>query len=53
MKLQDYAQNKPVLETDQLILRPLRKRRCFRFEKNGWVTVPFISIGENAPGKVT
>ena len=25
MKLQDYAQNKPVLETDQLILRPLRK----------------------------
>ena len=25
MKLQDYAQNKPVLETEQLILRPLRK----------------------------
>lgn len=25
MKLHDYAQNKPVLETDQLILRPLRK----------------------------
>ena len=25
MKLQDYVQNKPVLETEQLILRPLRK----------------------------
>ena len=25
MKLQDYTQNKPVLETNQLILRPLRK----------------------------
>ena len=25
MKLQDFVQNKPVLETERLILRPLRK----------------------------
>ena len=25
MKLQNFVQDKPVLETDQLILRPLRK----------------------------
>lgn len=24
MKLQDYVQNKPILETEQLILRPLQ-----------------------------
>lgn len=24
MKLQDYVQNKPILETEQLLLRPLR-----------------------------
>ncbi len=25
MKLQDFVQDKPILETEQLILRPLRK----------------------------
>lgn len=52
MKLQDYVQNKPVLETEQLILRPLRKEDVTDLKE--WLGDSSIyQYWGKRPGKVT
>lgn len=52
MKLQEYVQNKPKLETDRLLLRPLQYDDVADL-KNGQATDHYINIGGNVPEKVT
>lgn len=52
MKLQDFVQDKPVLETERLILRPLRKEDVSDLKE--WLGDSSIyCIGENAQEKAT
>lgn len=52
MKLQDFVQDKPILKTEQLILRPLRKEDVADLKE--WLGDSSVySIGANVPEKAT
>ena len=52
MKLQDFVQDKPILETEQLILRPLRKEDVVDLKE--WLGDSSVTgIGANVPEKAT
>lgn len=51
MKLQDYIQNKPILDTERLLLRPLQYDDIDDLKE--WLGDRCINIGGNVPEKVT
>ena len=48
--LKDYEINKPVLETDRLIIRTLNEADVP--DLNGWGEMKFIPIGDERPAKM-